>query len=185
MLCGWESSSQGLEKSLWGYRYGQHIHYRFFFFYSLFIRIFFLWFPGPLYSCQQSPGRQCHDIVERSKGRPCGFGLRWWSHCKLQLTYWFFFFFFFTGEQWVWPLRFQLLRFWKPVDRVLLLLLVMSSTHGLFACLASMHGEQAIAKKWPTDGKISGRFDICRLMYLKLFYDYHWMVFESELIQTC
>lgn len=71
----------------------------------------------------------------------------------------------FTGEQWVLSVvTFNPLRSWKPIDRVSLLRLVMSSTPGLFAWLALMRGEQAVIKKCRTDGKISGRFELLSLV---------------------
>lgn len=55
---------------------------------------------------------------------------------------------------------FQSQRSWKPISVALLQQLVMSSTPGLFVWPVSMHGEQAIMKKWYIDEKIFGRFDI-------------------------
>ena len=137
------------------------LHFIYLFIY-FFIRGYFNYLSGPLHAGQQSSSEQCYDIAEGSKGRPCGFGVRWWPHCKHNqelilvsfLLHW-------------WTIGFDcgLLRSWRPIGRVSLLLLVMSSTPGLFVCPASMRGEQAIMKRCHTDGRIFGRFAILNLCY--------------------
>lgn len=46
------------------------------------MRTFLKYLSGSIHSCQQSSSRQCNETAERSKGRPCGFRIWWWSNCE-------------------------------------------------------------------------------------------------------